>query len=229
MTKIAILGTGIVGRTIAVKLADLGNEVTIGTRDVANTLKKEEKDGYGNPPFKEWYTAYPQIKLETFKKAAHNADLVLNCTGGQVSVAALESIGEEILNDKILIDVANPLDFSQGMPPSLSPVNTDSLAEQIQSRFPKLKVVKSLNTMNAYLMVNPALVKGDHNVFVCGNDGDAKAAVTELLQSFGWRENLIIDLGDISNARGTEMLLPIWLRLWNTFGTAEFNFHIQRN
>ena len=128
-----------------------------------------------------------------------------------------------------MIDIANPLDFSQGMPPSLNPANTDSLGEQIQKRFPEVKVVKTLNTMNAYLMVNPSMVKGEHNVFVCGNDSNSKERTKEILQSFGWKDNQVIDLGDISNSRGTEMLLPIWLRLWNALGTAEFNFHIQKN
>ncbi|MGD1846883.1 MAG: NADPH-dependent F420 reductase [Salibacteraceae bacterium] len=227
--KVTILGTGIVGRTIAAKMKHLGHEVTIGTRNVENTLNKAEKDGYGNPPFSEWHQSNQGIKLQTFKDAARNTDLIVNCTGGQSSVAVLESIGEETLNGKTLIDVANPLDFSNGMPPSLSPVNTDSLGEQIQRRFPQLKVVKSLNTMNTFLMVNPGMVKGDHNVFVCGNDDAAKRQVKEVLQSFGWREDLILDLGDITNARGTEMLLHIWLRLWNALGTAEFNFHIQTN
>ncbi len=227
--KVTILGTGLVGRTIAAKLFELGHEITIGTRNVESTLNREDKDGYGNPPFKEWYKDNQEIKLQVFKVAADQADLIFNCTNGQASLAVLESIGEETLNGKILIDLANPLDFSNGMPPTLSPVNTYSLGEQIQERFPNLKVVKSLNTMNAYLMVSPTLVKGDHNVFICGNDDGAKSRVKEVLNSFGWREDLIIDLGDISNARGAEMLLPIWLRLWGAFGTAEFNFHIQRN
>lgn len=227
--KIAILGTGMVGRIISIKLNELGHSVTIGTRNVANTLSNEKPDGYGNPPFKEWHSTNQAIQLKTFKDAASDAEVIFNCTGGMVSIAALESVGEEILNGKLLIDVANPLDFSQGMPPSLNPANTDSLGEQIQRRFPAVKVVKTLNTMTAYLMVNPSMVKGEHNVFLCGNDNDAKAQTKEILQSFGWKDHLIIDMGDISNSRGTEMLLPLWLRLWNTFGTAEFNFHIQKN
>ncbi|MCW5518154.1 NADPH-dependent F420 reductase [Muriicola sp. Z0-33] len=227
--KVTILGTGIVGRTVAAGLGNLGHEVTIGTRNVESTLASEQQDAYGNPPFKVWYADHQNIKLKAFKEAAAQADLLFNCTSGQASVAVLESIGDEILNGKVLVDVANPLDFSQGMPPSLSPVNTDSLGEQIQARFANLKVVKSLNTMNTFLMVNPSMVQGDHNVFVCGNDEDAKNSVKEVLKSLGWRENLIIDLGDITNSRGTEMLLPIWLRLWGALGTAEFNFHIQTN
>lgn len=227
--RIAILGTGMVGKTVAVKLIELGHEVIIGTRDRETTLTRDDKDAYGNPPFKEWHKENSQVQVQRFKEAAQGSELMINCTGGQVSIAALESIGEDILEGKTLVDIANPLDFSQGMPPSLKPVNTDSLGEQIQNRFPNLKVVKTLNTMSAHLMVNPSMVSGDHNVFVCGNDEEAKNTTKALLQSFGWRENLILDLGDISNARGTEMLLPIWLRLWGALGTAEFNFHIQTN
>ncbi|MEM6633808.1 MAG: NAD(P)-binding domain-containing protein [Bacteroidota bacterium] len=227
--KTAILGTGIVGRTIATKLTKVGYEVVIGTREVQRTLEKGSRDGSGNTPFQEWYEENHQIPLRTFAEAAQQAEVIFNCMRGQISLLALEAIGEENLTGKVLIDLANPLDFTHGMPPSLSPVNTDSLGEQIQKRFSTLKVVKSLNTMNANIMVSPSIIKGDHNVFVCGNDEGAKAITKDILQSFGWKENLIIDLGDISNARGTEMLLPMWLRLWNTLGTAEFNFHIQRN
>lgn len=225
--KIAVLGTGMVGRALATKLASVGHQVTIGTRDVTATLANESKDGYGNPPFKEWHHDHAGIALDTFSSATAQADLVLNCTSGMASLAALEAAGRDNLAGKILIDIANPLDFSQGMPPPLTPVNTDSLGEQIQAAFPDVKVVKTLNTMNAYLMVEPRQLTGDHNVFVSGNDEGAKKEVGEILQSFGWKADQIIDLGDISTARGSEMLLPIWLRLWQALGTASFNFHIQ--
>ena len=127
----------------------------------------------------------------------------------------------------MLIDVANPLDFSQGFPPSLNPVNTDSLGEQIQRAFPEARVVKTLNTMNASVMVDPASVAGgDHSVFVSGNDADAKGIVSGLLKDFGHRD--IIDLGDITTARGAEMVLPIWVRIWGALGTGAFNFKIAR-
>jgi predicted dinucleotide-binding enzyme len=127
----------------------------------------------------------------------------------------------------VLIDIANPLDFSKGMPPTLSVCNTDSLGEQIQRAFPQVKVVKTLNTMNANLMVNPALLSGDHDVFVSGNDPAAKAQVTNFLkQQFGWKS--VIDLGDITTARGVEMTLPIWLNLFGVLQTPLFNFKIVR-
>jgi hypothetical protein len=128
----------------------------------------------------------------------------------------------------VLLDISNPLDFSGGMPPTLFISNDDSLAELIQREFPLTKVVKSLNTMNAFLMVNPDLVPGDHNVLVSGNDADAKSLIKELLESIGWKQKNIIDLGDIRSARATEQLLPIWVQLMIVFGSPEFNFHIVR-
>jgi predicted dinucleotide-binding enzyme len=153
--------------------------------------------------------------------------MVVNATSGVVSLEALELAGGDNLNEKILVDISNPLDFSQGMPPTLSVSNTDSLGEQIQRRFPEVMVVKTLHTMNAYLMVDPAQLAGtDHTVFVSGDDTEAKAEVTELLRSFGWTD--IIDLGDITTARGTEMMLPIWLRLFGALQKPVFNFKIVR-
>jgi predicted dinucleotide-binding enzyme len=153
---------------------------------------------------------------------------VVNATQGAVSIDALKAAGEKNLEGKVLLDLANPLDFSKGMPPSLTVCNTDSLGEQIQRAFPRTKVVKTLNTMTALLMVDPARVGGgNHHVFVSGNDAGAKARVSGLLrQWFGWRE--VIDVGDITTARGTEMLLPIWVRLWGALGTPFFNFKIVR-
>ena len=121
----------------------------------------------------------------------------------------------------------DPLDFSKGMPPSLTVCNTDSLGEQIQRAFPQTKVVKTLNTMNAYLMVGPKqLADGGHTVFLSGNDAGAKQAVTKLLESFGWKD--IFDLGDISTARGTEMILPIWVRIFGATKNPMFQFKLVR-
>ena len=128
-----------------------------------------------------------------------------------------------------MIDISNPLDFSNGFPPSLTVCNTVSLAEQIQAAYPELKVVKTLNTMTNPIMVNPDLLDGDHVVFVSGNDEPAKEKVTDVLRSFGWKDKNIIDLGDLSTARGTEMLLPLWVRLYGKWQTAMFNFAINRS
>lgn len=225
--RYAVLGTGVVGRTIAATLTSLGHEVALGTRSPEATLDRAEPDAYGNPPVARWLEDHDQVRLLAFAEAAAFGDTVVNTTAGAASLQALEAAGRDNLAGKTLIDIANPLDFSQGMPPSLNPVNTDSLGEQIQRSFPEARVVKTLNTMNAQIMVEPSRVAGTHNVFLSGDDGDAKKAVTDLLVSFGWPVHDIIDLGDITTARGTEMLLPIWLRLWGTLGHADFNFHIQ--
>ncbi len=220
--KIAVLGTGMVGRAIAEKLLSLGHQVAMGTRDPEKT-KKIQKDDFS---FQNWLAAN-QVKLTNFADAAALAEtLVINCTAGMVSLEALKLAGRDNLKGKVLLDIANPLDFSKGQPPFLNPGNTDSLGEQIQAAFPETLVVKSLNTMNCYLMVNPSLVAGAHNVFVSGNDEAAKGKVKTLLNSFGWPMERIIDLGDITGARATEQLLPIWLKLWMAKGTPMFNFGI---
>ena len=225
--RFGILGTGVVGKTIAARLASLGHDVIVGTRTPAETLSRTEPDAYGNPPFSTWQEEHQEVRLGTFGETAAHGEMVVNATAGVFSLEALEIAGEDNLNGKILIDAANPLDFSKGMPPTLSVSNTDSLGEQIQRRFPEAKVVKTLHTMNAYLMVDPSQLAGaDHSVFVSGNDAEAKAAVTELLRGFGWTD--IIDLGDITTARGTEMLLPMWLRLFGALQKPVFNFKIVR-
>jgi len=225
--KIAVLGTGTVGRTMAGALAGLGHEIVIRTRDPQATLARTEPDAMGAPPFGQWLKDHPHVRLVAFADVAADAELVINATEGAGSVAALSAAGSENLAGKILVDIANPLDFSHGMPPTLSPVNTDSLGEQIQRAFPEAKVVKTLNTMNASLMVDPGRAAGgDHSVFVSGNDSEAKREVATLLKSLGHQD--VIDLGDITTARGAEMLLPIWIRLWGALGTANFNFKIAR-
>ena len=225
--RFGILGTGVVGKTIAARLDGMGHEVMVGTRDPEDTSSRAEPDPYGNPPFSDWQQEYPDVRLGTFGEAAAHGEMVVNATAGTVSLEALEVAGEDNFNGKVLIDTSNPLDFSRGMPPTLWVSNTDSLGERIQRSFPEAKVVKTLHTMNAYLMVDPAQLAGaDHTVFVCGDDTEAKVKVTELLRSFGWQD--IIDLGDITTARGTEMLMPIWLRLFGALQKPVFNFRIVR-
>ncbi|MFE5767162.1 NADPH-dependent F420 reductase [Streptomyces sp. NPDC056485] len=217
--RYAVLGTGIVGRTVADRLVSLGHDVVIGTRDPEATLARTE--------YAEWQEAHPRVGLAPFPEAARHGDVLVNATGGQVSVAALTEADAAHLDGKVLIDIANPLDFSRGFPPTLDPVDDDSLGELLQRTFPGLRVVKTLNTMNCRVMVDPARVPGEHTVFLSGEDADAKKSVRELLYSFGWPEVSVLDLGGIESARGTEMLLPIWLRLMGTLGHADFNFHIQ--
>jgi predicted dinucleotide-binding enzyme len=224
--KIAVMGTGPVGQALAGKLAALGHGVTVGTRDPEATLARTEPDYMGNPPFKGWLEAHPEVTLATPAEAAREAELIVNATNGAGSIAMLEAAGQDNLGGRVLIDIANPLDFSQGTPPSLFVSNTDSLGEQIQRAFPQAKVVKALNTMNCEVMVDPSKVPGAHDVFLCGEDAGAKQQVEELLESFGWPAERIRDLGGISSARGTEMYLPLWLRLWGALGTGYFNIAV---
>jgi predicted dinucleotide-binding enzyme len=225
--RIAVLGTGMVGQAIAGKLDELGHEVSVGTRDPGATTARTEPDGYGNPPLRDWLAARPRVRLATFADAAAGAELVVNATSGGASLEVLESAGAANLAGKVIVDIANPLDFSHGMPPTLFVKDTDSLAERIQRAFPESTVVKALNMVNATVMVDPASVGGgDHSTFISGDDVGAKQVVTGLLKSFGHTD--IIDLGDISTARGSEMMLAIWLRLYAALGTPAFAFKIVR-
>jgi len=224
--KIGILGTGVVGQTIAEKLVQLGHSIMMGTRDKKSTLAKTGKDNFGRPSFSEWLRNNSKVQFGTYSEAASFGEFLVNATSGMGSIEALKMAGENNLANKVLLDISNPLDFSKGMPPTLTVCNTDSLAEQIQRTFPKSKVVKGLNTLTAMLMVNPGLLSESTNIFLNGNDSNAKSEVKKLLKTFGWNENDIIDMGDITTARGTEQILPIWVRLWGTLQTPMFNFKI---
>jgi 8-hydroxy-5-deazaflavin:NADPH oxidoreductase len=227
--KIAILGTGMVGQTLAVALAAKGHEVMIGTRDVAKSLASTEPNGYGMPAFGVWHKEHAGIAVATFADAAQWGDLLINASNGGMSLAVLNLAKLNTVGNKVLIDLANDLDVSKGMPPisRSSDVAGQGLAEQIQAKFPNLRVIKTLNTMTASVMVNPGLVTGgDSTVFMSGNDADAKKTVQGILQSFGWKD--IMDLGDITSSRAVEMLMPVWLRAWGVMGQTPFNFKIAR-
>lgn len=215
--KIGVLGTGIVGQTIAARLVQLNHEVCMGAR----TSDNEKAAAFAK-------THAPKGTSGTFGDAAKFGELLVNCTNGAGALDALKAAGADALAGKVLIDVSNPLDFSKGMPPSLFVSNTDSLGEQIQRAFPKAKVVKTLNTVNAFLMVDAKLLAGgDHTMVLCGNDDAAKAEVTRILKEwFGWRD--VVDLGDITNARGTEGWVPLWARLYGALKTPMFNMKLVR-
>lgn len=214
--KIGMLGTGTVGRTVATALVDAGHEVRIGGRQ------------RNNPTALAWVEATGSGASQgSFEDAARHGEVVFNCTAGTASLEALTRAGAENLAAKILVDVANPLDFSRGLPPSFTVCNTDSLGEQIQRAFPAAKVVKALNTVSHRVMVNPARVPGQHHLLLCGNDASAKREVAHLLAtSLGWPPGSLLDLGDITAARGSEMLVAAWVRLWGAMGTPDFNFQV---
>jgi predicted dinucleotide-binding enzyme len=201
--QVGVLGAGVVGHTLAGKLRELGHDVSIGTRN-------------------------PRDSALTYADAAASAELIVNATAGTASLEALDAAGAENLAGKVLLDVANALDFSRGRPPILTVSNDDSLGEQIQRAHPEAKVVKALNTVNADIMVEPSRVPGDHVVFVCGNDEVAKEQVVELLGLFGWPPERIVDLGGIKSARGPEMYFALWISLMGVFGTSQFNIALAR-
>lgn len=219
---IAVLGTGAVGRTLAAAFADRGHAVVVGTRDPAATLARTD----GDAPYSAWQAEHPGVGLATFAEAAAGADVVVNASSGMATLEVLGLAGAESLDGKVLLDVSNPLDFSAGFPPTLAVKDTDSLGEQVQRAFPGARVVKSLNTLNAGLMADPARLGSSTTVFVSGDDAEAKAVVAGLLAELGHDD--VLDLGGIETARGTEMYLPLWLRTLGALGTADFNLKIVR-
>ncbi len=212
---IGVLGTGVVGQTIATKLVQLGHEVTMGSRNA------------GNEKAVAWASAAGEHAREgTMSAAAAFGELVVNATFGGGTLEALTAAGAAHLSGKVLIDVSNPLDGTSGFPPTLLVANTDSLAEQVQRAFPDALVVKTLNTVTAAVMVDPGLIPGGHTVFVSGNDAGAKRTASELLGSFGWSDDDIVDLGDITTARGPEMYIALWVRILGRLGTSHFNIRV---
>jgi predicted dinucleotide-binding enzyme len=217
-----------VGQTIGAKLAELGYPVMIGTRDVAKTQSNMARNAYGAPSFAEWHKQHQNIRLGTFADAAQFGSILFLCTSGGGTLEAIKLAGTKHFSGKPLVDISNPLDFSRGTPPSLVPQlsNTNSLGEEVQKALPDAHVVKTLNIVNCEVMVNAKKSGGDPTMFVAGNDAKAKESATAILKQFGWMD--IIDLGDISGARGMEMLLPIWLRTWGAIKNGHFAFKIIR-
>lgn len=218
--QIAVLGTGNVGRTLGTALVNLGHSVTLGSR----TSDNEAASTWAT----ELALAPGTAEHATFQDAAADAELIINATPGLVSLAVLESVGPDLLADAVLLDVANSLDFSAGLPPRLAYCNTESLAERIQAAYPATSVVKSLSTVAAAIMVDPGQLPGDHLMFLAGNDVPAKETVATLLRDLGWRTPQLFDLGDLTAARGMEMYLPLWFRMYQTLGDGAFNITISR-
>ncbi|MEU1196187.1 NAD(P)-binding domain-containing protein [Streptomyces sp. NPDC005813] len=214
--RYAVLGTGEVGRTLGGKLIELGHEVSLGSRVKDNPAAVEWADSMG-----------PGAGHGTFAEAAAFGEVVVNAVGGRVALTVLRSVDEAHLDGKIVLDVSNPIAFEEGQV-RLAPVESDSVGEQIQRAFPNTRVVKSLNTINCHLMVDPAMVPGEHQIFVSGEDQSAKEQVTALLGEFGWPPHRVIDLGGIRTARAAEMMLPLWLTLFQHIGHPEFNVEVRR-
>ena len=215
--RIAVLGTGPVGRAVAGRLGDLGHEVGLGTREPSETADRED--------YAAWAAEHEGLHLHRFEDACTGTDLVVNAAGGDVSLGILERVGRD-LDGKVLLDISNPLDHSEGFPPRLFVKDDDSLAEMIQRAHPRARVVKALNTMNNSVMVDPARLGEPTTVFVSGDDAEAKATVSGLLEEMGHQD--VLDLGALESARGAEMWLPLWIRIAMSLGGSDFNVRVVR-
>ncbi|MCU0799037.1 MAG: NAD(P)-binding domain-containing protein [Candidatus Thermoplasmatota archaeon] len=228
--KIGILGSGNVAQTIGEKLLSLGHEVMVSSRDM-----RKEKTMWGDkklPSAADWVRMMRDNGFKasggSFSEAARFGETILNCTSGLATLEVIDGAGRDNFKGKVLVDIANPLDFSKGSPPSVAFCGEESLGERVQKALPDAKVVKTLNTVNAMVMVDPSLVKGDHDMFVAGNDAGSREWVSETLLKkwFGWKS--VVDLGDLTAARATESYLPLWLKVMNATGTPHFNLKIVR-
>ncbi|MDQ1603912.1 MAG: 8-hydroxy-5-deazaflavin:NADPH oxidoreductase [Actinomycetota bacterium] len=216
--RIGVLGTGMVGQALATRLVETGHDVMMGSRTA------------GNEKAVSWAAQQPErAATGTFADAARHGEVVVNATGGGVSLEVLRSVDTSDLDGKVLVDVANPMVWAGGPLPTLSPDKGDSLAEQIQREFPGARVVKALNTVNAGVMVDPAArVPAPHDLFIAGDDADAKAVVRDLLAGFGWDPALVHDVGGIASAQGLEAYLLFWIVLRTHIGNHDFNIHVAR-
>ncbi|NJM83321.1 MAG: NAD(P)-binding domain-containing protein [Tabrizicola sp.] len=223
--KIGIIGGGTVGQTLATGFLGKGHEVVIGIREVTDAELRKNRNGAR--PLADWQSGSGG-RVVTMTEAAAFGDVVVNATSGLASLQALARAHPADLTGKVLIDVANPLDFSKGMPPFLAHAYTGdtSLAEQIQNRFPEARVVKAFNTVAANAMVDAAFVPGEHDLLIAGNDPAAKDLVTALARGFGWAN--IADMGDLVGARAMEGLLPLWIRMWILANDPRVNIHLVR-
>jgi 8-hydroxy-5-deazaflavin:NADPH oxidoreductase len=223
--RVAVLGTGDVGRHLAARSAEVGHDVVVGTREVAATCQRSAGD---HPSFTAWLADHPGVQLAPYADAAAGATLVVNASAGVASLDVLAAVGPATLDGSVLLDVANPLDFSGGFPPRLAIEGDDSLAEQLQRAAPGAHVVKALNTVAHTVMVDPGRVPGPHETFLAGDDAEAKAVVTDLLVAFGWPPGSLLDLGPLRAARAMERYLPLWVELMQHLGTTDFNLHLAR-
>ena len=214
--KIAVLGTGQAGQRVATGLSKAGHDVCLGSRTSTNEVGQSwARDGGAG------------ASSGSFAEAAAHGEWIFLMVKGEFAEQALEAAGREQLAGKIVVDVTNPLDFSRGFPPVLFISGHDSLGERLQRAFPEARFVKVLNTTSSRVMVQPSLVPGEHELFICGEDAVAKEEVKKLLlDDFGWAG--ILDLGGIESARALEALLLAWTRLYRALGTDLFNFHIAR-
>ncbi len=225
--KIGILGTGDVGRTLAAALAKRGHELMLGTRDVKRKMAEMPED-QETSRLADWLKLNSRVRLGRFPDAAAHGEILFNATAGHASLEALAKVKPADLKRKILVDVANAIGPWGEGPVSLFVSNNDSLAERIQRAHPEVRLVKALNTVTAHLMTDPgSLAGGDHDIFVAGNDPSARDEVSRFLRDeFGWKT--VVDLGDLSAARGMEMMIMLWVNIWTALGTADFNFKVVR-
>jgi predicted dinucleotide-binding enzyme len=213
LVKIGILGSGDVGQALGRGFARHGHDVCVGSR----TPQSEKLQA--------WLKETPgKASTGTFAQAAAHGELVVLATLGAAVEEVIDLAGVGAFAGKVVLDATNPLDFSKGMPPGLFVGTTDSLGERVQRKLPRAQVVKCFNTVSNTQMIDPKFTEGAPQMFICGNDADAKKRTDALLRDLGWPGSL--DVGDIEGARWLEALVPLWVRAGVTLNAWSHAFKV---
>jgi predicted dinucleotide-binding enzyme len=197
-TKIGILGTGDVGRTLAKGFVARGHDVKLGSRDANNEKAQAWAKENG-----------AKASAGTFADAAKHGEIIVLATVWTGTKQAIEMAGPDSFAGKLVIDATNPLDTSGGGGPRLAVGHTDSGGETVQRWLPKAHVVKCFNIVGHGLMVDPKIPGGPPDMWIAGNDEGAKTKVAEILHDFGWGPPL--DTGGIEGARLLEPMCILWV------------------
>jgi hypothetical protein len=195
--RVGVLGTGDVGRALGRAFVALGHNVKMGSRSATNEKAVAWAKELG-----------AMASVGTFADAASHGEIVVLATLGVANESALRSAGPEKFRGTVVIDTTNPLDFSGGMPPKLAVAGNDSAGERVQRLLPDAYVVKAFNTVGSAHMFRPSFPGGPPDMFICGNNDDAKTTVAGILSDCGWG---VVDIGGIESSRYLEAMCLVWV------------------
>jgi predicted dinucleotide-binding enzyme len=212
-TQVGVLGTGEVGRRLAMGFRSRDHDVMIGSRDP------------DKPELREWLSGDGAgIRGGTFAETAAHGELLVLAVLGDAVEEVIAAAGPQNFSGKVVIDTTNPLDSSGGFPPKLSITGEDSLGERVQRWLPDARVVKAFNTIGNALFVDPSFREGEPTMLIVGDDGPAKRTVTAVLNDFGWSD--VVDLGGIQGSRELEAICIAWVKIGGARGAWDHGFKL---
>jgi predicted dinucleotide-binding enzyme len=212
-SRVGVLGSGEVGRRLAMGFCSRGHDVMIGSRDP------------GKPELRDWLSGDGKgVQAGTFAQTAAHGELLALAVLGDAAEQAIADAGPDNFGGKVVIDAMNPLDFSAGFPPKLSVTGEDSLGERVQRALPDAKVVKAFNTIGNASFVDPAFSEGKPTMLIAGDDTDAKRTVGDVLADFGWPAP--VDIGGIEASRELEAICIAWVKIGGARGAWDHGFKL---